>query len=80
MEGEDLGKNTIRPRTVYLYKKFIPTVFSRRTLRRLKTLNKNTLKRLSGNSLNEELILGILYRRNLILQEAMKRKELILED
>ena len=66
--------------TAYLYKKFIPTVFSRRTLRRLKTLNKNTLKRLSGNLLNEELISGILHRRNLILQEAMKRKELILED
>ncbi len=58
----------------YFYKEIggMTKVFSRKTIGKLKSLNREMLKKLSNNILSEDEIVGILYRRDIILKESEK--------
>lgn len=75
-------KNSYWIRTNFLiysliYKTFVPSVFSKKSIGKLKLLNEDILHSFLPNfSISESIIFGILYRRNTILKEASKLKDM----
>ena len=60
-----------------VYKDFLPIVFSKKIISKLKMLNENTLISFlkPGFFISNEKVSGILYRRNIILRESIKLKD-----
>lgn len=66
----------IRKNFIYyeqIYKNFLPKVFSEKTINKLKNLNHKILDSFLPNfSISKSIIYGILYRRDVLLQEAFR--------